>query len=283
IAAAMICALAACSGPPTIDASSPAACEQSMKSVARYTTEQGDSAAYAAAAATVVGHGAQFALTSGLANAFNFDESGPSLDVPMDTAAMSAALCETFDELTGAAIIAGADSLGREYARRLEEQAARAHYAALLEAEHDFAAVQDSLKGFEVLSASIRQSEGWMGVEAVINMRVRNSTNHAISRAFFAATVTSPNRSVPWIEDEFNYSIAGGLEPGEEASWRLQPNMFQGDWTKVRVPADAQTQIRVLRLQGPTREDLWGGPVFTKGDQMVLDSLRARFGSESAQ
>ncbi|MBY0224561.1 MAG: hypothetical protein K2Q28_02000 [Hyphomicrobium sp.] len=36
----------------------------------------------------------------------------------------------------------------------------------------------------------------------------------------------TPGRSVPWLEEDFNYEISGGLEPGESQDLRLAPNRF---------------------------------------------------------
>jgi hypothetical protein len=44
---------------------------------------------------------------------------------------------------------------------------------------------------------------------------VSNQSNVAIKKIFFTATLQSPNRSVPWAEDNYPYSISGGIEPGE--------------------------------------------------------------------
>jgi len=60
---------------------------------------------------------------------------------------------------------------------------------------------------------------------------------------------------VPWVEDDFNYQIPGGLEPGEEARWKLSPNMFS-DWGKVDAPPEAVLTVTVLRLDGADGEEM---------------------------
>lgn len=89
--------------------------------------------------------------------------------------------------------------------------------------------------------------------EPVIELKVHNDTDIAISRAYFKGTYATPGRSVPWLEDTFNYSISGGLEPGEVAEWSLAPNMFSA-WGKVEEKDDAVFTVEVIRLDGPDGE-----------------------------
>lgn len=194
-----------------------------------------------------------------------------------DSADMFVAMCDAMAGLTGEEIVAQRDSIGAAVSARMEEARARSHLRALQEARSRSDQAQDSLAGFQVLSAALEQESGIFGMEATIRLRVRNGTAHPVSRAYFEARAVSPGRSVPWLEEEFNYSIAGGLEPGEERTWNLEPNMFQGDWTSVRIPKDARFEVRVVRLNGADREPLFGGVRFTAADQVRLDSLTARF------
>ena len=98
----------------------------------------------------------------------------------------------------------------------------------------------------------MREKE-YMGNQPIIELTVENRTGQAISRAYFEGTLASPNRSVPWHKDTFNYSISGGLEPGEKAAWSLAPNMFSG-WGKIEAPADAVFTVTVERLDGADGE-----------------------------
>jgi len=86
--------------------------------------------------------------------------------------------------------------------------------------------------------------------EADHQLTVRNGTGHPISRAYSRAHTLQPGRSIPWYKDQFNHEISGGLEAGEEASWRLAPNMFSG-WGRVTAPSDALFTVEVVKLDGP--------------------------------
>jgi hypothetical protein len=51
--------------------------------------------------------------------------------------------------------------------------------------------------------------------QPMISMRVTNNTDKALSRIYYHGTVITPGRTIPWIDDDFNNEIRGGLEPGE--------------------------------------------------------------------
>lgn len=110
------------------------------------------------------------------------------------------------------------------------------------------------LAKFEVLrSRFVSRPQRFGRPQPIIEITVRNGTNVPVSRAYFEGTLASPGRSIPWLKEEFNYSISGGLEPGEEAFWSLAPNMFS-DWGKVDAPQDAVLTVVVTRLDGPDGE-----------------------------
>lgn len=81
---------------------------------------------------------------------------------------------------------------------------------------------------------------------------------------------------MPWLKDTFNYSIPGGLEPGEEAKWSLAPNMFS-DWGRVEMRADMVLTVRVLRLDGADEEVLFDGQV-DEYDEERLKALIEEYG-----
>jgi hypothetical protein len=268
--------LLACSGPPRVDNSSATACQESFQ---RLGESAPDTVAFAQAfmgiASAVAMHsiGEMFGSLS-----FAFDD-GPSVSPPAsDSTDMTLVLCDVLAGLTAVDIVAHQDSLSRSVSVTMEERSARAYLRELRAARDRAGAVKDSLAEFRVLSAALDQKAGFMGLEATIRLRVRNETAHPVSRAYFAATAQTPGRSVPWLEETFNHSISGGLEPGEERNFRLTPNMFQGKWSSVRVPAGAAFTVEVTRLDGPNGNPLWGGARFSPADALLLDSLTTRFG-----
>jgi len=108
--------------------------------------------------------------------------------------------------------------------------------------------------------------------DPIIELTVLNGTDHAISRAYFTGTIASPERSVPWLKDDFNYQISGGLEPGEEVSWSLAPNSFS-DWGKVDAPKDAIFTVEVVKIDGPDGEVLYSTRGFGEDEEERLEEL----------
>ena len=91
---------------------------------------------------------------------------------------------------------------------------------------------------FEVVrSRFFHEEQQYIGSSPIIELTVRNGTDQPVFRAYFEGVVASPERAVPWITEIFSKQIAGGLESGEEASWRLSPNSYS--WGTVDVPDDA--------------------------------------------
>ncbi|TXE18665.1 hypothetical protein ES692_05950 [Psychroserpens burtonensis] len=107
--------------------------------------------------------------------------------------------------------------------------------------------------------------------EPVIDLIVLNNTNQAISRAYFTGTIKSPERTVPWLVKEFNYKIAGGLEPGEKDNWKLAPNSYS-DWGSVDSPKDAIFTVTVTKLDGVDGEELFSID-FDEDDKERLNEL----------
>lgn len=56
-----------------------------------------------------------------------------------------------------------------------------------------------------------------------IQFSIQNQTGTAISRIFCRGRLSSPGRTIPWADQEFNVALPGGLEPGETKQINLQP------------------------------------------------------------
>jgi hypothetical protein len=179
------------------------------------------------------------------------------------------------DGLTATQIVAMADSI--QAAARAERLTQAREEIAELEAKQAQATqARNELGLFEVQRSrfTVRERE-YLGAELVIELTVQNGLDVAVSRAYFMGTLQSPGRSVPWVKESFNYSISGGIEPGEAASWNLAPNQF-GPWGKAAdAPTDAVLTVTVVKLDGADGEPLFGGITWTDRDQERLDALRA--------
>ena len=136
------------------------------------------------------------------------------------------------------------------------------------------------LASFKVIrSRFYKRNREYLGPEPIIELTVKNETKFPVSRAYFTGTLASPNRSVPWLKDQFNYEISGGLEPGEQATWRLSPNMFS-DWGTVKTPKDAVLTVDVEKLDGPDGKALFSTRDFDDDDAERLVSLKKQYNVE---
>lgn len=160
-----------------------------------------------------------------------------------------------------------------------ERERALAEIAELLKERDATRKAQAELARFEILRSRYYKERDYFGsMEPRIFLRVRNGTKFPVAQAYFVGRITSPGRSVPWLEEEFNYTIRGGLEPGEEAQWTLAPNQFS-DWGTVKPPADAGLEVAVTRLDGPDGEAVLSIQEFTAEDEARLAALQKEYGS----
>lgn len=177
---------------------------------------------------------------------------------------------------TAAEVMAMADKIRAER-EAAERQQALSEIAELEARKAAAEAAAAQLQAFVVeRSRFYKRPQRYGGDEPIIELTVRNGTEHAISRAYFVGTIASPGRSVPWLVERFNYKIPGGLEPGETASWSLAPNMFS-DWGNVSAPEDALFTVRVERLDGADGKALFGGATWTERDEERLSQLKAKY------
>lgn len=133
------------------------------------------------------------------------------------------------------------------------------------------------LAKFQIIrSRFYKQKQEFMGDQPIIELTVKNGTRYSVSRAYFKGTLASPGRSVPWLKDDFNYEISGGLEPGEEATWSLSPIMFSA-WGTVTLPSDAIFTVEVEKLDGADGKILFSIKDFSDHDAKRLAELKKKY------
>lgn len=138
-------------------------------------------------------------------------------------------------------------------------------------------AAKVGLAKFEVVKSRFyKQAQRFGRAKPIIELSVKNGTDRPISRAYFVGTLATPGRSIPWLKESFNYSISGGLEPGETAKWSLAPNQF-GAWGTVENKQDAVLTVEVVRLDGANDVTLFSAE-FSDADQQRLESLKSSYG-----
>jgi len=94
--------------------------------------------------------------------------------------------------------------------------------------------------------------------DLILEVTVTNNLDTAISRVLMTGTLATPGRKVPWLVEDFNYQIAGGLEPGETQTWSLAPNEYSGDWRNTPKDRDDTVfTVEVRNVEGPDGEKLF--------------------------
>lgn len=138
---------------------------------------------------------------------------------------------------------------------------------------------KEKLSSFQVISSTFTQeprSKYSSRLQPIIEVTVKNGTKHPVSRAYFKGTLQSKGRSIPWLVENFNYEISGGIEPNEKSTWRLAPNMFS-EWGKVDSPKDAIFTVEVEQLDGVNGKRLLSVRDFSDKDKRRLAELEEKY------
>lgn len=178
------------------------------------------------------------------------------------------------DGLTADQVISKARDIRQKHKDRERGQALD-EIKELLTQKQAAADAADGLQNFKVIRSRYLTGRGYFGSDSAFEITVRNDTDHPISRAHFQATLASPDRAVPWKTGEFNYSIPGGLEPGEQKTWTLDPSF---EWGRVDAPKDAILTIVPTRLDDAKGEPLYDAEQFGEAEAERLAALQKRFG-----
>jgi hypothetical protein len=187
------------------------------------------------------------------------------------------ALLADLNGKTAEQVAAAATSIRIERERREREQAVL-EIEELQKKEAASSASKQQLSAFTVPKSRFYLEEEKYSYrpKPVIEITVKNGTQSAVSRAYFKGTLASPGRSIPWIVEDFNYEISGGLEPGEQKTWSLLPNQF-GPWGKVDPPKDAVFTVEVVRLDGPDKKALFDSEGFSESSKARLELLKKQY------
>jgi len=189
---------------------------------------------------------------------------------------------------TGEQVIAEGNRIKEEYATKEKERAAKEREEVLgkikdLESKKALVeTVKAELAKFKIISARFYKKDKTfmdrvIGKEPAIDLKVKNETGYPVSRAYFTGTLSSQGRAVPWLREDFNYSISGGLEKGEEATWHLAPNPY-GKWGTAtsEAPDNAVLTVEVVRLDGADDKALFDSKDFSDSEEESLKTMKTR-------
>jgi len=115
---------------------------------------------------------------------------------------------------------------------------------------------KEALGKLEISNVSLRwiDQEFFTLDQPVVTLTIKNNSKQTISKIFIKASLKSPKRSIPWVSDDFEFNIAGGLEPGEQKIKTYEPTDFI--WKDGQGKKDATLQLSVTELQGAGDEVL---------------------------
>ncbi|NKI17413.1 hypothetical protein HCU74_08285 [Spongiibacter sp. KMU-166] len=199
------------------------------------------------------------------------------------TSLLQSKMLIAIDGKTAKQVLAEVRSIKSEKAAETAAQHARERDEALAEIEKlerkkaQAKLSTEQLKKFTVTNSQFLKKKGQFGQDqAYIQLSVSNGTDAAVSKAHFVGTLSSPGRSTPWFSDSFFYSIPGGLEKFEIATWTLKPSTMS-DWSSAPAPADAEFTVIATQLDGPNGETLYSNDDFSERDAERLERLKLKY------
>lgn len=131
---------------------------------------------------------------------------------------------------------------------------------------------RELLSNIVVADAKFYWSGGYFP-HPVIDFKVANNTGVPLSRLYFHGVVSTPGRTIPWIDEDFNYEVSGGLENGESKHLNLGPNQFSG-WGKRETDGRKDLVLTVTVVNAAGADKAKVADEFGKADEARLNKLR---------
>lgn len=210
-----------------------------------------------------------------------FSEIGNLFEAAADPDGVQRKIKNKLNGKTADEIIAESNQILAERKKNEREQAIneieeiKAKIAEIENKKLEMEKTREDLKKFNVVRSRFYFRKNSFMEEAVIELTVKNETTYPVSRAYFNGILSSPDRSIPWVQDSFNYKISGGLEPGEQVTWKLSPNTF-GEWSKAPKDRDDMVlTVSVYRIDGADEEAIYNYN-FSEKDNAHIEKLNKR-------
>jgi len=104
---------------------------------------------------------------------------------------------------------------------------------------------------------------------ACLSYQITNNTPIPIRKVYIDAILETPGRSTPWVEDLITLKVPGGIEPGEQLSFKQE--MWHDIWKHgpFRNRDDLVLTLRALDFEGPEGECI----VAQDGDSDVVQTI----------
>ena len=133
-----------------------------------------------------------------------------------------------------------------------EAEATRAEAAYLRQQKTEAQIARELFELFVVEQSRFYWHENGFTHKPTIDLTLHNGTGQAVSRVYARGILSSPERETPWVDEEFNYIVSGGIEAGETKQIGLHPNLF-GGWD--RAPHDRTDLVLTVEIVGISDAD----------------------------
>jgi hypothetical protein len=133
-------------------------------------------------------------------------------------------------------------------ARRMRLAEIHAGLKALEECRRASAATARDLEAFRFSEARVFKRNRDYLEWPVIEFRLDNGTNHFVSMVLFRAVLLKPGDHLPWLVEDFELVFFDGIAPGEKERRRIEPE--QQEWIQLVDPhPDLEFIIEARRLE----------------------------------
>ena len=97
----------------------------------------------------------------------------------------------------------------------------------------------------EVISPSYDWRSSGYAARPVVEFAVRNGGNFPISRIYFDCFLVTPNRTIPWVRQQYVQTFQGGLEPREKRKLTMPSG---GQWSDPQLKDLVNPELKVVVL-----------------------------------
>jgi len=168
--------------------------------------------------------------------------------------------------------------------KKIEEEKLKSQFAAVEEKITNLQKIKDKqpeyqklIDGVFISDPKFYFSKNYFSQDPVIDFKITNNTTIPLAAVYFHGTLTSPGRSIPWVDEDFNYEFKGGLEPNESQHLKLSPNRFSR-WGNHELANkdDLVLSVAVVNAAGADLKKIV--VPFSSADQSNLDKLTELLG-----
>lgn len=154
-----------------------------------------------------------------------------------------------------------------------EDPATAAERAGLVARRDQVAADQAAVGAFRVAGTRYRleaQDTGWS--RPYLDLVMENGTALTVTRFTVQASLESPGRAQPWMQQALQVPVPGGIAPGATHTVTLTPSP-DSPWALANATPDAAMKVRVLDVTASTGQVYLGDGSFSPDDARRLAQL----------